>query len=190
MITYADNNFVWSRSNDLTVEDNLHTFISVALGLDGKVHHVFGTYITFFELLTAGHELVDASRDGKFYINFIKDGQVVETLEAPEMVWALLLSEPDVIELVRDARVRPSFVNNGIVYYVKEDWSYTLIDGQYTFEPPIGWSLPRDARETSEEFYAKQVAILDRLKESYKKLYYQHPEFIKSLEDLKTPDEQ
>jgi hypothetical protein len=192
MITYADQNFVWSRKDDDSAEDNLHTFISVALGLDDEVKHVFGTYISFFELLTAGHALVDASEkynDGKFYVDFINDGSVVETLEAPELIWALLLSEPVVLELVRDARVNPSYLNNGIAFYVKEGWSYVLIDDSYEFLSPEGWSLPSDAEETPEEKYARQAAHLESLKTAYKQIRYLHPDFAKELEDLKLPHE-
>jgi len=192
MITYADQNFVWSRKDDASAEDNLHTFISIAFGLDDEVKHVVGTYISFFELLTAGHTLVDATEkynDGKFYIEFVTDGAVVETLEAPELIWALLLSEPVVLELVRDARVRPSYLNNGIAFYVKEGWSYVLIDDTYEFLSPEGWTLPADASETPEEVYAKQAAALEQLKASYKQLQYLHPDFSKELESLKLPDE-
>jgi hypothetical protein len=192
MITYADQNFVWSRKNDDSAEDNLHTFISVAFGLDGEVKHAIGTYVSFFELLTAGHTLVDASErynDGKFYIDFVNEGSIVETLEAPELVWALLLSEPVVLELVRDARVKPSYLNNGIAFYVKEGWSYVLIDGNYEFLSPEGWTLPVESSETPEEAYEKQAAALERLKEAYKNIRYLHPDFIKELEDLKLPHE-
>ena len=193
MITYADQNFVWSRKDDDSAEDNLHTFISVAFGLDNEVKHVFGTYVSFFELLTAGHSLVDASEkynDGKFYIDFVNDGAIIETLEAPELIWALLLSEPTVLELVRDARVNPSYLNNGIAFYVKEGWSYVLIDGVYEFLSPEGWTLPSEALETAEETYAKQAAALERLKTAYKNIKYLHPDFVKELESLKLPHEQ
>jgi hypothetical protein len=192
MITYADQTFVWSRKEDLSAEDNLHTFISVAFGLDDEVKHVFGTYIPFFELLTAGHTLVDASErynDGKFYVDFVNEGTVVETLEAPELVWALLVSEPVVLELVRDARVQPSYLNNGIAFYVKEGWSYVLIDGTYEFLSPEGWVLPEDASETPEERYAKQAEKIELLKNAYKSIKYLHPDFLKELEDLKLPHE-
>lgn len=192
MITYADQNFVWSRKEDFSAEDNLHTFISVALGLDDEVKHVFGTYVSFFELLTAGHTLVDSSdkhNDGKFYIDFIDNESVVETLECPELIWSLLLSDPVVLELVRDARTKPSYLNNGIVFYVKEGWSYVLIDGSYEFLSPEGWVLPPDATETPEETYAKQAAQLEKLKESYRQIQYLHPDFLKELESLKLPDE-
>lgn len=193
MITYADQSFVWSRKNDDSAEDNLHTFIGVAFGLDGEVKLAVGTYISFFELLTAGHTLVDASEkydDGKFYIDFVNNGVVVETLEAPELVWALLLSEPVILEILRDARVPPSYLNNGIAFYVKEGWSYVLIDGNYEFLSPEGWVLPADALETAEETYAKQAAKLEHLKKAYKNIQYMHPDFIKELENLKLPHEQ
>ena len=192
MITYADNNFVWSKKDDATLEDNLHTFISVALGLDDEVKHVFGTYVSFFELLTAGHTLVDSSdryNDGKFYVDFVNDGAVVETLECPELVWALLLSEPVVLELVRDARVKPSYLNNGIAFYVREGWSYVLVDDKYEFLSPEGWTLPVESTETPEEAYAKQAAQLEKLKEAYKQIRYLHPDFLKEVESLKLPDE-
>jgi hypothetical protein len=192
MITYADQNFVWSRKDDDSAEDNLHTFIGVAFGLDGEVKHVVGTYVSFFELLTAGHTLVDASEkydDGKFYIDFVNNEVVVETLEAPELVWALLLSEPVILELLRDARVNPSYLNNGIAFYVKEGWSYVLIDGTYEFLSPEGWVLPAEALETAEETYAKQAAAIERLKTAYMNIRYLHPDFAKELENLKLPDE-
>ncbi len=193
MITYADQNFVWSRKNDDSAEDNLHTFISVALGLDDEVKHVFGTYVSFFELLTAGHTLVDSSdryNDGKFYLDFVNDDEaVIETLEAPELIWALLLSEPVVLELIRDGRVRPSYSTHGIVFYVKEGWSYVLIDGTYEFLSPEGWILPAESSETPEETYEKQAAKLEYLKQAYRDIQYLHPDFIKELEALKLPHE-
>jgi hypothetical protein len=192
MINYSDQSFVWSRKDNDAAEDNLHTFISVAIGLDDEVKHVFGTYISFFDLLTAGHTLVDASErynDGKFYVDFTNNGTIVETLEAPELVWALLLSEPVVLELVRDARVNPSYANNGIAFYVKEGWSYALIDDTYEFLSPEGWTLPADALETPEERYAKQAAKIEQLKNAYKNIRYLHPDFVKELENLKLPDE-
>lgn len=187
MINYADTNFIWSRKDNVDAEDNLHTFIAVAIGIDGMIQHAFGTYVNFFELLSSNAIRVDSSSnysDGKFYIDFINNNEIIETLEAPEKIWALLLSEPDIIEIARDARTPPSYLRDGIRYYVKEGWGYVKTQDDYEFMHPSSWTLPPDANDTIQDKYDKQMITLNSLKEAYKNANYLHPDFIAKLNNL------
>lgn len=187
MIKYSDLQFTWSKQNDANAEDNLNTFIAVAIGIDGTVQEVFGTYIHFFDLLKSGYNLVDSSEnynDEKFYVDFVDNGLMVETLEAPERIWALLLSEPDIFEIVRDATTRPSYLRDGIKYYINKDWTYVYVDGNYQVEPPDSWSLPSDAEETEEERHQKKIIKANEIKEAYALGADISPDTIAEIEKL------
>lgn len=187
MIKYSDMQFMWSKNDNPDAEDNLDQFIAVAIGIDGTVQEVFGTYILFFDLLKSNYNVIDSStryNDGKFYVDFINNEDIIETLEAPEKIWALLLSQPDIFEIVRDARTRPSYLRDGIRYYIKKDWTYLYVDGSYEVSPPEGWSLPADANETEEERHAKQVLKANQIKEAYANGAEISPQILAEIERL------
>lgn len=187
MIKYSDLQFMWSKNNNSDAEDNLDQFIAVAVGIDGTVEEVFGTYISFFDLLTSNHSVVDSSEnyeDNNFYVDFMDNQTVIETLQAPEKIWALLLSEPDIFEIVRDATTRPSYLRDGLRYYTNTNWTYVYNDGNYSVEPPNGWTLPSDAHETEEDRHQKHALKANQIKESHARGEYVSPDILAEIERL------
>jgi hypothetical protein len=161
---------MWSKKDDPSAEDNLQEFIAVAVGIDGTVQEVFGTYISFFDLLTSNHSVVDSSEnyeDNNFYVDFMENNMIIETLQAPERVWALLLSDPDIFEIARDATTRPSYLRDGIRYYTNKGWTYINVSGEYKVIPPDNWSLPADVNIEYEERQRLQLVRLHELKAQY-----------------------
>ena len=161
---------MWSKRENPEAEDNLNTFIAVAIGIDGTVQEVFGTYISFFDLLKSNYSCADSStryNNGKFYIDFVNGEEVVETLESPEKIWALLLSDPDIFEIVRDATIRPSYSRDGIRYYTNEGWGYTNVSEEYQVTPPTGWQLPADSHLSDEEKREAHLLKLNEIKIKY-----------------------
>jgi hypothetical protein len=124
-------------------------------------------------LLASGSTLEDASTrfsDGNYYVDIIKDEVTLDTYQVPEIVWALLLSNCDIIEVARYATSPKTHEEMGDIYYVEPGWSYELVNGAYEVSAPANWMPP--VTKTAQEQYD----------------YYQ--ELIASLEALikKTPD--
>jgi hypothetical protein len=176
---------MWSKNENPDAEDNLHEFIAVALGIDGTVEEVFGTYINFFNLLKSNYNLVDASdkySDELLYVDFLNGSEVVQTLQLPEKVWALLLSEPEIFEIARDARIRPSYLRDGLKYYTNVGWTYINVDGEYEVNPPENWLLPDDAHITDQEKREIHIVKLNEVKDRYLNSHPINQEMLAKIE--------
>lgn len=163
--------------NDLVVDwhdpDKKMDHVGILLGIDNVVQYVWHTYSYVYDSLTSGSTLEDASvrfSDGNYYVDILKDEVTIDTYQVPEIVWALLLSSCDIIEVARYATSPKTHEEMGDIYYVEPGWSYELINGDYKVSPPANWTPP--VKKTAQEQYD----------------YYQ--ELIASLEALiaKTPD--
>ena len=185
MIKYSDLQFMWSKNENPDAVDNLDQFIAVAIGIDGTVQQVFGTYISFFDLLKSNYSLIDSSssyNDGKFYVDFVNNGEIVETLQAPEKIWALLLSDADVFEILRDATITPSYTRDGLKYYTSEGWTYSNISGEYQVTPPANWSLPADFNLSHEDKREAHLLRLNQMRERYLQSPQIDPEILAKID--------
>lgn len=107
--------------------------VAVALGIQGEVVHTFVTYEWFFDLLKRGLE-VRPNNDNYTSIQFFDGETLVESLECSEMLGAILLSSPDVIEITRGGN-DPNNKNR----YVHMGWTY---DENLEFITPEGFDPP------------------------------------------------
>jgi hypothetical protein len=107
--------------------------VAVALGIQGEVVYTFVTYEWFFDLLKRGLE-VRSVGDNYSFVEFFDDKDLVESLECSEMLGAILLSSPDVIEITRGSN-NPNNKNR----YVHLGWTY---DENLEFITPEGFNPP------------------------------------------------
>lgn len=115
-----------------------NTVIGVALAIDGRVVYTFNTFIWFYDLLTTADTIVEADLPaGKRGVSFIKDNSVVETLECTEMFSALLRSDPQIVEIVREPL--PPEESLGLKRYVDIGWN---VSESGEFIPPSNWTPP------------------------------------------------
>lgn len=128
--------------NDISLASNpdkVADGILLAFSLDDVIVHIMGTFVWFYDLVTAGYEVVEVpSEEGKFVIAFLNNGEVVETLECSELLSALLRSEPRVTVLVREPR--PSIEEIGIKRFVTKGW---MVGENDELIPPVDWVDPR-----------------------------------------------
>jgi hypothetical protein len=133
--------------NDISLAtnpDNKEDGILIAFAIDDIIVHIMGTFVWFYDLITAGYEVVEAPSDeGKFVIAFLNNETVVETLECSELISALLRSEPKVIVVVREPK--PPIETIGIKRYVEPGWT---VDNDNNFIPPENWVDPRTVVHT------------------------------------------
>jgi hypothetical protein len=130
---------------DNSTPENVKKYTTVVLGIDGAIQYILGTYDHVADLLESSYEKRNATDDyddGNFYIEYSNNGEIVETIQVPEIVWALLMSDCDVIELVRDATVRKTKEEIGDVFYVESGWPYRKVGEDYQITPPEGWAAP------------------------------------------------
>jgi hypothetical protein len=109
------------------------TPVAVALGIQGEVVHTFVTYEWFFDLLKRGLD-VRSTNDDYSFVEFFDGDTWVESLECSEMLGAILLSSPDVIEITRGSN-NPNNKNR----YVHLGWTY---DENLEFITPEGFEPP------------------------------------------------
>jgi len=107
--------------------------VAVALGIQGEVVHTFVTYEWFFDLLKRGLE-VRPNNDNYTSVQFFDGEDLIESLECSEMLGAILLSSPDVIEITRGGN-DPNNKNR----YVHMGWTY---DENLEFITPEGFDPP------------------------------------------------
>lgn len=138
--------------------ENKEDGIVLAFAMHGSVVHILGTYLWFYDLITSGCEVIEPEElpDGVFQVQFVKDGSVVETLECSELLSALLRSEPQIVEVVREPK--PPIEELGMKRYVTIGWS---VDADGNFTPPEGWinanSLARVLTPEQEAWLAERV---------------------------------
>ena len=158
MLKFEDLVFDWNTPS------NRDAHIGVVLGIDGKVQYLLHTYLNVYELLTSGNTLQDATdkyNDGDHYVEVYLGESLIETLQLPELVWALLLSECVIIEIGRYSVTPKTYEEMGDLYYVAVDWLYELVDGSYKVTPPTDWLPP--VKKTLQEQLAYQVDIIQKL---------------------------
>jgi len=161
MLTFDQILFNWQSP---TLAEDRKNYVGVALGIDDNIEYTFGTYLPIYELLSLGHTFVDKSNeynDDKYYIGVIDGETELETLEVPQIIWALLLSECEVIEAIRDASIENTIESFGTNYYVGKGWTYVKINNNYTLTPPENWSLP--PVKTDEENLAYYQTIVSKI---------------------------
>lgn len=116
--------------------------IVLAFGIDDVVVHIMGTYVWFYELLMAGHEVVEVpTEDDTYQVAFMQGEEIVETLECSELLSALLRSEPQIVEVVREPK--PSLEELGLKRFVDVGW---VISSENEIIPPVDWVDPRTNR--------------------------------------------
>jgi hypothetical protein len=148
--------FDWA---DLT-KRNEH--IALVLGIDNVVQYLLHTYDDIYALLTPPHTFsdgADGNPEGLYYVNVSLNNEVVETLQVPEIIWALLLSDCDVIKISKYTQGGKTYEEMGDIYYVEAGWSYSYSNGSYEILPPVGWNPP--VKKTLQEQYDYQVRIVD-----------------------------
>ena len=162
-------NEVVFQSHGATTED-LSKYATVLLGIDGAIQHLWGTYDHVSDLIQAGHSKRDATEDyndDTFYIEYSANGEVVETIQVTEIIWALLMSDCDIIEIVRDATVRVTAEEVGPIFYVESGWPYTKVGDAYEVTPPPGWSPP--APPSLDDKYAALTNMVLKIEEYLEK---------------------
>ena len=127
------NELIFSPNSSLENEGGM----LLAFGIDGKIVHLMSTFVSFYELISAGYNVIDAEDPDKFILHFKNGETVVESLECSELMHALLRSEPDIIEVVRQPL--PPIDQLGDLRYVENGWRY---DENKNIMPPENWVRP------------------------------------------------
>lgn len=78
--------------------------VPMALVIDGRVVIDIAAKRELAELLVDEIIRKDGgiSENNLYIVNFIKNGQIIESLETSEKMWAVLLSNPEIVYLTRD----------------------------------------------------------------------------------------
>jgi hypothetical protein len=154
MKLFKEISFDWS---DLTNRDE---HIGLVLGIDNVVQYLLHTYDNIYELLTPPHTFsdgADGNPEGLYYINVSLNNEIVETLQVPEIIWALLLSNCDVIKVAKYKNSGKTYEEMGDLYYVEAGWRYSYSNSEYKILPPVGWNPP--VKKTLQEQYDYQVRL-------------------------------
>ena len=122
-----------TQDDIMWLKNKTGTPVAVALGIQGEVVFTFVTYEWFFDLLKRGLE-VRSTNENYFFVEFFDGETLVESLECSEMLGAILLSSPDVIEITRGSN-NPNNKNR----YVHMGWTY---DENLEFITPEGFEPP------------------------------------------------
>lgn len=120
--------------------------ILLAFGIDGEIVHMMSTFVSFYDLISAGYNVIDAEDPDKFILHFKNGETIVESLDCSELMHALLRSEPDIIEVVRQPN--PPVESLGDLMHVNIGWLY---DESHNITPPPGWSPPVRTALTEEQ---------------------------------------
>lgn len=70
-----------------------------AFVIDNEVVDIFAIPKTFLELYNNNNFIEKTFEDGRYIIDVIKDGSVIEEISVPEKLGAILLSSPLLVEL-------------------------------------------------------------------------------------------
>jgi hypothetical protein len=150
MKTFEELSFDWTNTN------NRAEHIGLALGIDNVVRYILHTYDDVYALLNKPYTFSDGAEgnpEGAYYVNVLLNEGVVETLQVPEIVWALLLSDCDVIKVAKYTEVGKTYEEMGELYYIEAGWRYS--DG-YEILPPVGWVAPvKKTLQEQHEYYVK-----------------------------------
>ncbi len=151
----------------LTTEDITYSgqetdkvIMAIALGIDGEVLVAIPTFVDFYDLLVENTEVVCVTEDCTV-VNYLKDGEVVETLSVSAFLGSVLASNPDVLEIVRrnPDNTFPEITDElRTRMAVGPGWQY---DSSGFITPP-GWTLPplptKEKEEKLKEFLNNQGA--------------------------------
>ena len=154
MKTFEEVSFDWT---DLS---NRAEHIGVALGIDNVVQYLLHTYDDVYELLTSPHTFSDGAEgnpEGAYYVNVLLNDEIVETLQVPEIIWALLLSDCDVIKVAKYTETGKTYEEMGELYYIEAGWRYSSSNGKYEILPPVGWAPP--VKKTLQEQYDYYIKL-------------------------------
>jgi len=138
--------------------------VAIVLGIDNVVQYLLHTYDDIYALLTSPHTFsdgADGNPEGLYYVNVSLNNEIVETLQVPEIIWALLLSDCDVIKISKYTQGGKTYEEMGDIYYVGAGWSYSYSNGNYEILPPAGWNPP--VKKTLQEQYDYQVRVANGL---------------------------
>jgi hypothetical protein len=153
MKTFEEVSFDWT---DLT---NRAEHIGLVLGIDNVVQYLLHTYDNVYALLTSPHTFSDGAEgnpEGSYYVNVLLNEEVVETLQVPEIVWALLLSDCDVIKVAKYTETGKTYEEMGDLYYVEAGWRYSFSNGKHEILPPVGWASPvKKTLQEQHDYYVK-----------------------------------
>ena len=119
-----------TQNDVMWVKNKTGTPVAVALGIQGEVVFTFVTYEWFFDLLKRDLQII-AKYENYSFIEFFDGETLVESLDCSEMLGAILLSSPDVIEITRGSNT-PNNKNR----YVHMGWTY---DENLEFITPEGF---------------------------------------------------
>ena len=106
--------------------------IAMAFGINGKNVADFVTYIDFFDLLKTADSVIPNNSDYS-NISFIKNGEIVETLQTSSFLGSLICSNPDILEIYRPPDQEQAERNRKVV----PGWRYDEY-GNF-FIPYYGW---------------------------------------------------
>jgi hypothetical protein len=115
--------------------------IAIAIGINGKIIIDMPTYVFFYDILKSADSVV-ANNEDHSNISFIKNENVIETLQTSSFLGSLLASKPDILEIFRppnqDQYKKNSRVSSGWLYDSEgnfslpyEGWDTELVDGKY-----------------------------------------------------------
>lgn len=114
--------------------------MAIALGIDGEVLITIPTFVDFYEFLLENTETVCADEDCSV-VNYIKDGEVIETLSVDPFLGSVLASKPDILEIIRrnpDNTLPERTEELRARVAVVPGWTYDSTG----FIAPPGWVLP------------------------------------------------
>lgn len=123
--------------------------MAIALGIDGEVLITIPTFVDFYEFLIENTEVACLAQDCSV-INYLKDGEVVETLSVSAFMGSVLASNPDIFEIVRrnPDNTFPEITDNlRTRMAVVPGWKYD----DTGFIAPPGWTLPPPPTEEAKE---------------------------------------
>ena len=96
--------------------------------------------------MNSGYSIVDAELENDFVLNFVNQEEIVQSLKCSELLHALLRSNPDIIEIVRQPL--PPKESLGDLQYIDIGWKY---NNEKNIYPPEGWKPPVKVELTEEQ---------------------------------------
>jgi len=141
MLTDTDIYFFWKENESPNV---IRNHMALGFGINGKLIADMVTYVDFYELLIDSDKIIPMNEDCSV-VNFIKDGQTIDTLQTSSFLGSLLCSEPDFLpiyifpnneQLEKNRRVVPGWLydENGEFFMPYEGWDDEIIDGMYNVD--------------------------------------------------------
>jgi hypothetical protein len=92
MIT--EDTIVYNKGTHIKEDYTVQAFV-----IDGEVVDIFAIPKTFLQILNDSNLVEKNFEDGRYYIDAVKDNNVIEQISVPEKIGAILLSDPLLVEL-------------------------------------------------------------------------------------------